>query len=153
MLDAVHESDRFGLQCCRHEPRRRAALGCNRRRGSRTPPEVQECENRGWTLWTATCRIKQAGRISGSPLEWKPVGRSDEGTPVRRQVRRNASGVAARGSVGSTQQGGGAPRALDSCVSPPEQLSQLFVPLGEGGRARGPQRDGGHFAESFPIQH
>jgi len=85
MLDAVHESDRFGLQCCRHEPSRRAALGCNRRRGSRTPPEVQECENRGWTLWTATCRIKQAGRISGSPLEWKPVGRSDEGTPVRRQ--------------------------------------------------------------------
>ena len=85
MLDAVHESDRFGLQCCRHEPRRRAALGCNRRRGSRTPPEVQECENRGWTVWTATCRIKQAGRISGSPLEWKPVGRSDEGTPVRRQ--------------------------------------------------------------------
>jgi len=28
---------------------------------------------------------KQAKRVSGSPLEWKPVGRSDEGTPVRRQ--------------------------------------------------------------------
>ena len=28
---------------------------------------------------------KQAERVSGLPLEWKPVGRSDEGTPVRRQ--------------------------------------------------------------------